>query len=73
MLNVYIKHLCKVHNRLSYLNFIRFNNVFDIDDNIFLKEFSPKLIIRFKILYDIYEDFIVLKNAKKCLFKLNNN
>ena len=38
-----------------------------------MKELFEKLITRLKILYDIYEDFIVLKDVKKYLFKLNNN
>ena len=31
------------------------------------------MIKRLKNLYDIRENFIILKNAKKYLFKLNNN
>ena len=56
-----------------YLNFIRFDGVFIFDDNIFLKELFKKLVKRLKNLYDIREGFIILKNAKKYLFKLNNN
>ena len=40
---------------------------------MFLKEFFEKLITRLKILYNIRENFIVLKDVKKYLFKLNNN
>ena len=56
-----------------YSGFIRLDNVLDVNDNIFLKELSQKLIIRLKVLYDICEDFIVLKDVKKYSFKLNNN
>ena len=56
-----------------YSDFIRFNISFNIDEDIFLKELLEKLIIRLKILYDIYEGFNVLKKTKKYLFKLNNN
>ena len=56
-----------------YLDFIRLDDVFVFDNNIFLKEFLDKLIKRLKNLYDIYKDFIMLKNAKEYLFKLNNN
>ena len=56
-----------------YSFFIRFDNVFALDDDIFLKEFFNKLIKRLKDLYDIREDFIILKNVKEYLFKLNNN
>ena len=38
-----------------------------------MKEFFEKLIIRLKMLYNIRESFIVLKDIKKYLFKLNNN
>ena len=38
-----------------------------------MKELLEKLIIRLKVLYDIREDFNVLKKIKKYLFKLNNN
>ena len=44
----------------SYLDFIRLNDVFDFDDDIFLNEFFEKLIKRFKNLYDIREGFITL-------------
>ena len=56
-----------------YLNFIRFNIFFNINENTFLKELFEKLIIRLKVLYDTREDFNVLKKIKKYLFKLNNN
>ena len=56
-----------------YLDFIRFDNVFNVDNNIFLKKKFDKLIKRLKNLYDIYKNFIILKNAKNYLFKLNNN
>ena len=56
-----------------YLNFIRFNIFFDINENTLLKELSKKLIIRLKVLYDTREGFNVLKKIKKYLFKLNNN
>ena len=55
------------------MNFTRFDNFFNIDENILLKEFSEKLIIRLKMLYDTYKDFIVLKDIKEYLLKLNNN
>ena len=38
-----------------------------------MKKLFKKLIIRLKVLYDICEDFNVLKKTKKYLFKLNNN
>ena len=38
-----------------------------------MKKLFEKLIIRLKVSYDIREDFIVLKNVKEYLFKLNNN
>ena len=38
-----------------------------------MKELFEKLIIRLKILYNTCEGFIVLRNIKKYLFKLNNN
>ena len=56
-----------------YLNFIRFDNFLDINENIFLKELFEKLITRLKVLYDIRESFNVLKKTKKYLLKLNNN
>ena len=56
-----------------YSNFIRFNIFLDINEDILLKELSKKLITRLKVLYDIREDFNVLKKTKKYLFKLNNN
>ena len=56
-----------------YLNFIHFNDFFNIDNDIFLKKNLEKSITRLKVLYDTRKDFIVLKNAKKYLFKLNNN
>ena len=56
-----------------YLNFIRLDNALAFDNNILLKKNSDKLIKRLKNLYDIREDFIMLKNAKEYLFKLNNN
>ena len=56
-----------------YSDFIRLNVSFDINENILLKEFFEKLIIRLKVLYDTREDFNVLKKTKKYLFKLNNN
>ena len=56
-----------------YSNFIRFDDALAFDDDIFLKKLFDKLIKRLKNLYDIREDFIMLKNAKEYLFKLNNN
>ena len=38
-----------------------------------MKKLFEKLIKRLKNLYNIYKSFIILKNAKKYLFKLNNN
>ena len=38
-----------------------------------MKKLSKKLIIRLKILYNTREGFVVLKDIKKYLFKLNNN
>ena len=56
-----------------YLDFIRFNNAFALDNNTLLKKLSNKLIKRLKNSYDTREDFIILKNVKEYLFKLNNN
>ena len=56
-----------------YLDFIYFDNALILDNNIFLKKLFNKLIKRLKDLYDTHENFIILKNAKKYLFKLNNN
>ena len=56
-----------------YSDFIHFNDTLALDNNIFLKEFLKKLIKRLKDLYNIRENFIILKNVKKYLFKLNNN
>ena len=56
-----------------YLNFIRFNDSFDIDEDTLLKKLFKKLIIRLKMLYDTRENFIVLKEIKEYLLKLNNN
>ena len=38
-----------------------------------MKKLFEKLIIRLKMLYNTRENFIVLKDVKKYLFKLNNN
>ena len=56
-----------------YLNFIRFNDAFAFDNDTFLKKLFNKLTKRLKNSYDIREGFIMLKNAKEYLFKLNNN
>ena len=56
-----------------YLNFIYLDNIFALNDNILLIKLFDKLIKRLKNLYDIYKIFIMLKDAKKHLFKLNNN
>ena len=56
-----------------YSNFIRFDISLNINEDIFLKEFFEKLIIRLKVLYDTREGFNMLKKIKKYLFKLNNN
>ena len=56
-----------------YLDFIRFDTFFNINENTLLKEFLEKLITRLKVLYNTREDFNVLKKTKKYLFKLNNN
>ena len=39
----------------------------------FKKKLFDKLVKRLKNLYDIRKNFIILKNAKKYLLKLNNN
>ena len=56
-----------------YLDFIRFDVSFNINENTLLKKLFEKLIIRLKVSYDTREDFNVLKKTKKYLLKLNNN
>ena len=56
-----------------YSDFIRLDDALILDDNILLKKLFDKLIKRLKNLYDIREGFIILKNAKEYLFKLDNN
>ena len=45
----------------------------NIDKDTLLKKLFKKLIIRLKMLYDTRKNFIVLKDVKKYLLKLNNN
>ena len=56
-----------------YSNFIRFNDILVFDDDTLLKEFPNKLIKRLKNSYDTHKGFIILKDAKEYLFKLDNN
>ena len=56
-----------------YSNFIRLDDALAFDDDIFLKKLFDKLIKRLKDSYDTREGFIILKDAKEYLFKLNNN
>ena len=76
-INVKCEYQTFMHGAQSFIefysNFIRFDDTFILDDNILLKKLFKKLIKRLKNSYDIYEGFIILKNAKEYLLKLNNN